>query len=55
MHFYHIPKYDPRLKLPGEHAIPYSAFLLCLVYLEAGLPLNAALRSAMADYEHGFS
>jgi hypothetical protein len=40
---------------PAENAIPYPAFLLSRVYLEAGLPPEAALRSAMADYEHSFS
>jgi hypothetical protein len=38
-----------------ETAIPFPALLLCFVYLEAGLPPDAALRSAMADYEHSFA
>jgi hypothetical protein len=32
-------------------AIPYPAVLLLFIYLEAGLPPDAALRAAMADYE----
>ena len=38
-----------------ENAIPYIAYALYWVYLEAGLPPDAALRSAMADYEHSFA
>jgi hypothetical protein len=45
----------PRLDLPTEDAIPDLAFILGLVYLEAGLPPEAALRSALADYECSFS
>ena len=35
--------------------IPYPAFLMSQVYLQAGLPPDAALRAALADYEHSFS
>ena len=44
-----------RLETPPEDVIPDLAFILGLVYLEAGLPPEAALRSGMADYECGFS
>jgi hypothetical protein len=42
-------------ELPATDAIPYSALLLSAVYIQAGLPPEAALRAAMADYEHNFS
>jgi hypothetical protein len=46
----------PRLEPPPvEDMIPDLAFLLGLVYLDAGLPPEAALRSALADYECSFS
>jgi len=45
----------PRLEPPPEDLIPDLAFILGLVYLEAGLPPEAALRSALADYECSFS
>jgi hypothetical protein len=38
-----------------ESEIPFPAFILSLVYLQAGLPPDAAIRSAMADYEQSFS
>ena len=37
-----------------EDVIPDPAFILGLVYLEAGLPPEAALRFALADYECSF-
>jgi len=39
----------------SEDAIPDLAFILGLVYLEAGLPPEAALRAGLADFECGFS
>jgi len=48
--------YDaPRLETPAEDVIPDLAFILGLVYLEAGLSPEAALRSGLADYECSFS
>jgi len=44
-----------RLETPPEGVIPDLAFILGLVYLEAGLPPEAALRSGLADYECSFS
>ena len=38
-----------------EDAIPLPVYILHRVYLDAGLPPDAALQSARADYEHGFS
>ncbi len=42
-------------ELPATDAIPYPALLLSAVYIQAGLSSEAALRAAMADYEHDFS
>jgi hypothetical protein len=42
-------------RTPPEDVIPDLAFILGLVYLEAGLPPEAALRSALADYVCSFS
>jgi hypothetical protein len=42
-------------ELPATDAIPYPALLLSAVYIQAGLSPEAALRAAMADYEHDFS
>jgi hypothetical protein len=44
-----------RLDTPPEGVIPDLAFILGLVYLEAGLPPEAALRSGLADYECSYS
>lgn len=38
-----------------DNVIPLPAFILSLAYLQAGLPREAAMRSAMADYEQSFS
>jgi hypothetical protein len=43
------------LDTPAEGVIPDLAFILGLVYLEAGLPPEAALRSGLADYECSYS
>jgi hypothetical protein len=45
----------PRLDFPAEDVIPDLAFILGLVYLEAGLPPEAALRAGLADFECSFS
>jgi hypothetical protein len=45
----------PSLDTPAEGVIPDLAFILGLVYLEAGLPPEAALRSGLADYECSYS
>jgi hypothetical protein len=42
-------------EMPAADAIPYHALLLSVVYLQTGLPPEAAVRAAMADYEHDFS
>jgi hypothetical protein len=55
MHTTFIDADAPRLGIPPEDVIPDLAFILGLVYLEAGLPPEAALRSALADYECSFS
>ena len=49
-----IPNETPRAEMPVEDAIPEAAFILGLVYMEAGLSPEAALRSAMADYMCSF-
>ena len=55
MHTTLIDTDPPRLETLPEDAIPDLAFILGLVYLEAGLPPEAALRSALADYECSYS
>lgn len=50
-----IPMHTNFVPEPPEDAIPYPVFILRRVYLDAGLPPDAALRSAMADFEHSFS
>jgi hypothetical protein len=55
MHTTFIDDDAPRLEITSEDVIPDLAFILGLVYLEAGLPPEAALRSGMADYECSFS
>ncbi len=54
MRFNLIPRNGPRPEFL-ENAMPYPVFMLRQVYLEAGLPPEAALRSALADYEQSFS
>jgi len=55
MHTALLENDSPRLAAPPDDLIPDLAFILGLVYLEAGLPPEAALRSALADYECSFS
>ena len=55
MHTTLIEPDTPRLDISPEGVIPDLAFILGLVYLEAGLPPEAALRSGLADYECSFS
>jgi hypothetical protein len=55
MHTAIIDHDAPPLEIPTEDVIPDLAFILGLIYLEAGLPPEAALRSALADYECSFS
>ena len=55
MHTTLIERDAPRLDTLPEGVIPDLAFILGLVYLEAGLPPEAALRSGLADYECSFS
>jgi hypothetical protein len=55
MHTAIIDHDAPPLEIPTEGVIPDIAFILGLIYLEAGLPPEAALRSALADYECSFS
>jgi hypothetical protein len=48
----HSPEHG--LQTLVRQPIPNCAFVLCLVYLDVGLPPEAALSAALADYECGF-